>query len=217
MDTLAEGLEQDTQDEGARVHRWTVKEFFRAVESGLFDHPERLELIDGEVIERMTAQSDPHFVHVRVAAKVAEAAFGPDCDVRQQGPFRLSESDYTEPDILVVQGALLDYLGRGPTAADVKLLIEISDTTLRLDRGKKAAIYARGGIRDYWILNLKERCLEVYRDPAPLSGSRYGFGYRSRVRYTEEASLSPLDAPQTQIRVADLLPGPKSQAEPRSS
>jgi Uma2 family endonuclease len=86
-----------------------------------------------------------------------------------------------------------------PTAADVRLLVEVSDTTLRFDRGKKLKAYARFGIPDYWILNLRERRLEVYRDPA-------GPEYRSVALYIEEQVVSPREAPNASIQVADLLP-----------
>ncbi len=131
-----------TDESGVRVRHWTVEDFFRAVNMNFFEHPERLELIDGEVVERMTAQNDPHFTHVHVATIVLGKAFGPECVVRQQGPFQISDKDYVEPDVLVVKGTYLDYLDKGPDPSDVILVMEVSDTTLAFDRNRKAALYA---------------------------------------------------------------------------
>ncbi len=78
-------------------------------------------------------------------------------------------------------------------------MVEVSDTTLRLDRGRKQAAYARSGVREYWIINLLHRQVEVYRDP---SGSRY----RSVTVYSEQGVITPLTVPNVSVRVSDLLP-----------
>jgi Uma2 family endonuclease len=101
--------------------------------------------------------------------------------------------------VVIVPGSRTDYLLRHPTAADARLVIEVSDTTLRYDRKQKQSAYARAGIPEYWILNLLHRQVEVYRDPA---GSRY----RSRTISREGEVLTPVAAPHASIRVSDLLP-----------
>lgn len=210
LHATAEEWDLDVPGSGVRVRKWTVAEFLAAAEMELFDPTERLELIGGDIIERMTAQDAPHFLCIRLAAQAAERAFGPGHDVRQQGPFKVSDEDYVEPDVLVVAGSSLDYADRVPMAAEAKLVIEVADTTLRLDRGRKAVTYARGGVADYWILNVNERCLEVHREPVPQSDASSKATYRSVVRYTETESLSALAAPQSEITVAELLPPSKS-------
>jgi Uma2 family endonuclease len=86
-----------------------------------------------------------------------------------------------------------------PKSADVRLLIEVADTTLRFDRGPKRSAYARSRIQDYWIVNLLERQLEVYRAPA-------GARYRGVTVHSEHEAVIPLAAPDASVRVSDLLP-----------
>jgi Uma2 family endonuclease len=185
-------------DEGWRPRRWTSDEFERAAELGLFRPEERLELLDGEIIEKMT-QNEPHAAAVACATRLLLAAFGPEYHVRPQAPHRLDDLSRPEPDLQVLPGTEFSYLPGRPKPADVRLFIEVSDTTLRLDRGRKRAAYARAGITEYWILNLVERQLEVYRRP---SRGRY----RDEKIYKEGDTVSPLHAPDAVIRVADLLP-----------
>jgi Uma2 family endonuclease len=82
----------------------------------------------------------------------------------------------------------------------------VSDTTLRTDRTLKASLYAEAGVKDYWIVNLKAHCIEVYREPAAMPRTAFTFGYQSRRLYTGDATLAPLAAPEAVISVPDILP-----------
>jgi Uma2 family endonuclease len=186
---------------GTRPRRWTREEYYRAAECGVFKPGERLELLDGEILQKMSPQRPPHATGLTLTAHALGRAFGPDYYVRQQLPLVLNDQSEPEPDLVVVPGTPLDYLAHHPTAADARLVVEIADTTLRLDRKNKQRAYARSGIPEYWIENLPQRQLEVYRDP---SGQRY----RSITFYNEQETIVPLDAPQSPVRVADLLPPP---------
>jgi Uma2 family endonuclease len=86
------------------------------------------------------------------------------------------------------------------------LVIEVADTSLAFDRSSKASIYARAGIADYWIVNLIDRLLEVYRDPAPDAATSLGFAYRQRLTFGADDGVAPLAFPHATIAVADLLP-----------
>jgi Uma2 family endonuclease len=109
-----------------------------------------------------------------------------------------------DPDVSVIIGSPR---GAGRTIPTTALLVvEVSDSTLGLDRSHKAPLYAAGGIRDYWIVNLVQRQLEVYRDPVPDRTALFGSRYASRTILDPVDVVSPLAAPQAQIRVADLLP-----------
>lgn len=181
---------------GVRTKLWTREEYDRLVAAGAF-HPEvRAQLIQGEIVE-MTPQSAVHATALRRTQKVLEAVFREGFDVRPQLPVALSSHSEPEPDIAVVSGSPEDYRRQHPTAA--VLVVEIADTTLNFDRGRKQAMYAEAGIPDYWIVNLVDQVLEVYRLPRAST-----YGATLRIRPSER--ISPLAAPDAGIVVADLLP-----------
>jgi Uma2 family endonuclease len=186
-------------DEGVRPRRWTREEYYRAADVGLFRPEERLELLDGEILEKMSPQKPLHAAGILRVARVLTQAFGPSHHVRQQLPIVLNGRSEPEPDLVVAVGTEDDYLLEHPRPANVPLLVEVSDTTLRLDRGRKRRAYARAGIPEYWILNLRDRQLEVYRDP---SGSHY----QNTTIMGQPESVTPRAVPLSSIRVADLLP-----------
>jgi Uma2 family endonuclease len=139
-------------------------------------------------------------------ARALEAAFGEGFHVRRQEPLILSGVSEPEPDLLVVAGSYEDYVAEHPETQDIRLLVEVSDTSLRFDRGRKAALYARGGIEDYWIMNLSNRTLEVRREPAPVAGSRRRFACRSVETLSTDDQIAPLSRPGALLRVGDLFP-----------
>ncbi len=185
-------------DRRVRTRRLTRDEYTRAAELGLFRPEEHLELLDGDILVQMSPQKEPHAVAVDDTAQALTAAFGPGFYVRQQKPMVLGDDSEPEPDIVVVPGAPRDYLASHPKPADVRLLVEVADTALRLDRGRKRSAYARVRIPEYWILNLRERRLEIYRDPV-------GARYRSATTYGLSDIVTPLGAPRAIVHVADLL------------
>jgi Uma2 family endonuclease len=183
---------------------WTREEFHRASDLGVFRPGERLELIAGELVEKMT-QNRPHAIGVSKTAEALERAFGAGFYAQEQQPLALATDGEPEPDVLMLRGAPDDYPDH-PTEYDALLVVEISDTTLAYDRGRKAAYYAEAGIADYWIVNLGERQVEVLRQPAADPTSPWGHSYQSRTVVAETGTLSPLAAPAAVVRAADLLP-----------
>lgn len=192
--------------EWPRPRTFTRAEYHRAAEKGVFGPEERLELIHGEVVVKMSPQKSPHAWAVKETYDALQAALGSTFAVLAQAPVVLGDSDEPEPDVLVVERKPRTRQRRLPVAADVKLVVEVADTTLRFDRGAKAALYAQAGISEYWILNLKDERLEVYRDPAAISDAPNGFGFRSLSSYGIGERVSPLAAPEAFVAVADLLP-----------
>jgi len=178
------------------LRRWTRSEYHKMIEAGLFAPEERVELVEGEIL-RMTPQASAHFTAIRPAEKAAARAFGAGFEVRAQAPLALTRDSEPQPDIAIVRGSPRDYAAAHPATA--LLLIEVSDTTLDYDRHSKAGLYAQAAIRDYWIVNLVDRCLEVYRKPGPHS-------YQSKQCFLPGDSLSPLAAPHADIAVSDILP-----------
>jgi Uma2 family endonuclease len=124
--------------------------------------------------------------------------------VRTQAPVSLDDESEPEPDLVVVPGRPADYRAAHPVRPT--LAIEVADSSLAFDRQQKASLYARGAIQDYWIVNLVDRVLEVYRDPEPDPTAPYGWHYRSVTTLTPPAVVAPFAFPSCQIAVADLLP-----------
>lgn len=179
---------------------WTRQEYDRMAETGVFGPEERVELIDGEVLV-VSPQNEPHFVAIEKTAEAARTAFGPGHWVRAQGPLALGPDSEPEPDVAVVVGGPDDYADHPTTAL---LVVEVALSTLAFDRGDKAGLYARAGIADYWLLNLVDRQLEVYRDPGALPDGRTG--YRSRTMLAPSDAVRALSAPEVEIAVEALLP-----------
>lgn len=186
-----------------RRRTWTRTEFERLIEAGAFGPEERLELLDGEIITKMT-QNEPHAVALRLADRALNRIFGEGFDVRNQSPLALGEADRPEPDLAVVVGGPRDYLAGHPTTA--LLVAEVSDTTLAFDRTIKAGQYARAVIAELWIVNLRDHVLEVFRQPAAMADQPLGHHYRSVTRHTDDEAVALLAAPNAPVRVADLLP-----------
>lgn len=193
-------VEGEVVQRGVGVPRlFSREEYYHLAERGILTPDERTELIYGRIIKRMSPMGRPHSVCIIKTADVLEAAFGNACAVEQQMSLSLLGSGLDPlPDVMVLSGRSEDYAD-APLASDVLLLVEVSDTTLRYDRGTKAAMYAADGIPDYWLLNLRARTLEVHRQPE--SGE-----YLSLDVYGEGEAVAPLAAPDAPVRVADLLP-----------
>lgn len=187
----------------AKPVRWTVADYFRMAEAGLFES-RRVELLNGEVIEA-PAQAHAHRLSVSRLSRLLIAAFEPSAYwVVSQGTLVLSRRNAPDPDFHVFDVPEGTPDERLPTP---RLVVEISDTTYRKDAGAKLRAYARAGIGDYWIVNLAARRLEVYRRPenAPAGG-------RARWRYAEvshhgpAADVRPLMRAEAVFAVDAMLP-----------
>ena len=137
---------------------------------------------------------------------VLRKMFGVGYYVRQRKPLVIPEISEVEPepDIAVVPGSIRDYATSHPTTA--KLIVEVADITLSYDREVKGSLYAKAGITEYWILNLRDRHLEVYCDPAPDITADYGFSYSSFQVYKSDQLAAPMGMLPQAIKVEDLLP-----------
>lgn len=187
----------------ARTRRWTRAEYDRLIEKGFFEPEEKLELIDGELFVR-EPQGSRHYTAVLLVADALRSAFGPGWLVRGQGPVALDDASEPEPDVSVVPGSPRDYVADHPTRP--VLVVEVAESSLFFDRRRKASLYARADIADYWLLNLVHRVVAVYREPVPFASAPYGWHYRSVTTVKPPATVSPLAAPSARIPVTDLLP-----------
>ncbi len=186
-----------------QVRLWTCEEYYRMAEAGILAPEERVELIEGQIV-RTPSQSPPHAAMVGVACEALRGVLCPGSHPRGRLPLTFGPYSEPEPDVAVVRGAPRDYVEAHPSAA--LLVVEVADTTLDFDRGRKAGLYARAGIPEYWIVNLPDRVLEVHTDPGPLPDRPAEHGYRSTRRIGPPDSIAPLFSPAAHVRVADLLP-----------
>src|SRR5262245_47654650 len=145
-------LEQETI-----TKRWRRSEYERLVDLGVFVG-ERLELLDGVLVVR-EPQGSAHAAITSKVGQVLATAFGDGWHTRMHSPLALGEHSEPEPDVAVVAGAPEDYLPAHPSTA--ALVVEVADASLRPDRRFKAALYARAGLPEYWIVNLPDRVVEV--------------------------------------------------------
>ena len=183
---------------------WTTEEFQRMGDAGVFEG-RHVELIEGVIVGLMT-MGPRHFVGLQKAMEALRVGFGAGYLVRPQCPLNTSANMDPEPDIAVVPGEIDDYARQHPTSA--LLIVEVSDTTLAYDRGRKASLYARTGIADYWVSNLIEDQLEVHREPVPQRDAPFGYVYSDVKIYRRGESIAPLAKPDARIAVDDLLPAP---------
>lgn len=178
---------------GPRPVRWTCAKFHRFDDLGMFEGRRAL-LMDGVILEQ-GPMSPPHAITSGLVEEAIRMAFGIGWWLRQQLPLILGQDTDPEPDIAVVPGWPRDYAGH-PTTAD--LLIEVADSSLDFDTNEKRLLYARAGIRDYWVVDINGRRLLVHRDPQ--SGD-----YATQLVLGPADSVAPLAAPAAVVRVADLL------------
>ncbi|HEU5407786.1 MAG TPA: Uma2 family endonuclease [Nitrospira sp.] len=184
-----------------QIKRWTRREYDRMAEAGLFGPDEQVELLEGEIIT-VTPQQSLHSACIGLIDGALRQAFGPSYWIRIQLPLIVDPDSEPEPDLAVVPGSPRDYVHDHPRTA--LLVVEVADSTIAKDRTYKTKIYARAGIQEYWIVNLAEHCLEVYRDPVAAPGP--ASLYRSSQKLTPSDSIAPLAATTATVAVADLLP-----------
>ncbi|MDQ7040199.1 MAG: Uma2 family endonuclease [Rhodothermus sp.] len=187
--------------EAVQTYRWSREAFEKLADVGLVDPDARLELIDGEILQKMSPQSARHFTSVLKVAQALHVVFGAGYVVRTQGPLALDPYSEPEPDVAVVAGTLDDYAEAHPSTA--VLVVEVADASLHFDRTRKAALYARAGIPDYWIVNLIDRVLEVYRQPQNET-------YRSHQVLSPHDRLTPLAQPRAFVEIGRLFPHPRA-------
>ncbi|MCC8998082.1 MAG: Uma2 family endonuclease [Candidatus Contendobacter sp.] len=173
-------------------HWITVEEYHQMGEAGIFGEDDRLELLEGELFDMapigsMHVSTLNRFVHLLYPAR--DQAI-----VSVQNPVALSDSE-PQPDIALLK--LGNYWDRLPTAEDVLLLIEVADSTAQHDREKKIPLYARCGIVETWLVDVKAKRVEIYREPSPE-------GYRALLIRGERDCVAPLALPGITIALAEL-------------
>ena len=186
-----------------RTRRVTRVEYEQLVEIGFFHPDERLELVGGLLVVR-EPQGSRHATGIRRVETALRRVFGSGWDVRSQLPVALDDDSEPEPDVAVVPGTFDDYRDAHPTRP--VLIVEVAESGLLFDRAEKASLYARAGVADYWIVNVRDDVLEVHRAPVRADTSAYGWTYSSAQRARRGDFVTPIALPQARLAVSDLLP-----------
>lgn len=180
-----------------RKRLFTVADYHRMAESGILAANERVELIEGEILE-MNPIGSPHAACVDRLTRLLGRAAGDRAIVRVQNPVQLGELSEPQPDLALLKPRADFYGDAHPGPADILLLIEVADSTLEFDRNRKLPLYAQAGIPEAWIVDLASRAIAVYRNPSPR-------GYREEVRMGPGASLPVPGLPGETLDVDGIL------------
>jgi Uma2 family endonuclease len=183
--------------EGQR--RLRVDEYHRMIDAGVLRDDEPVELVEG-ILLSVTPQGPRHARVIQRLNRVLVRAVGDDLAVLPQLPLTLGELDEPEPDLAIVRASDASSDQEHPRTA--LLVVEVADASLARDRGVKAAAYARGGVREYWIVDVTGQRVEVYRDPDIDAGR-----YRSLAEHDRSSRLTPECLPGLTIPVDEILGG----------
>jgi Uma2 family endonuclease len=177
---------------------FTVQEYHLMNEAGVFSDRERVELIEGEIIQ-MAAIGRRHAARVdrlaRMFSRIPESLV----IFRVQNPICLNDNSEPQPDIALVQPRADFYEESLPNSEDVLLLVEVADSTVNYDRDVKVPNYSRSGIQEVWLWDLEANCLEVYRNPT-------ANGYTLIQKFEGDQQVSPLAFPDFVVSL-DLILG----------
>jgi Uma2 family endonuclease len=176
---------------------FTVGEYHTMLDAGILSEDDRVELIEGEIVQ-MSPIGSRHAGQVNRLNRMLVRALGERGVVTVQNPVTLSDLSEPEPDLAVLHPRPDDYAGAHPAPGDILLLVEVAGASLAFDRQVKLPLYARSGIPEVWLLPIEHAVLEVHRSPA-------GAAYRDVRQLRTGDSVSPLAFPDLQLEVARLL------------
>ncbi|MEB3294405.1 MAG: Uma2 family endonuclease [Synechococcales bacterium] len=185
--------------EPTTLKRWTVADYHRMGEFGILQPDERTELIAGQIIF-MAAKGTLHVLALRLLSTAFDRQLtNLPFLVSTQDPIQLDDFSQPEPDCAIVRGTAFDYVNRHPSAGETVLVVEVADSTLKYDTEVKDKFYAQSGIPDYWVIDVKNRQLHIFRDPTAR-------GYTSHEILQEPDQITPLAFPKQVMALTDILP-----------
>lgn len=184
-------------DVDVRVKRWTIEDYHRMIQTGILTTDDQVELLDGYIVE-MPPQDPPHASITSIFSNDIAPLFSGKAWVRSQLPITIPPDSEPEPDIAIVRIDERRYRDRHPHPEDIYLLIEVADSTLSKDRNRKARLYAKANIPEYWIVDVKAQQVFVFQQPQ-------GESYQSEQVFEATASLSPLAFPDVSIELQELF------------
>lgn len=178
-------------------HCFTVQEYHRMAKAGLFTEDDRVELIEGDILE-MSPIGSRHAACVKRLIRLLDRRVGERAIVAAQDPIQLGHSSEPQPDVALLKPRSDFYAAHHPGPADALLLVEVSDSRMAYDREVKLPLYARYGIPEVWLVDLEAQVVEVYRMPGPE-------GYREVRQYRRDMSCAPHFFPDLELAVEAIL------------
>lgn len=179
------------------IHRFTVDEYHRMGEAGIFHEDDRVELLDGQIVE-MTPIGVRHAACVKRLTALFARLAGHRATLSIQDPLVLDTHQEPQPDVALLRYRADGYQTGHPRAADTLLVIEVADTSVEADRARKIPLYARASIPEAWLVNLPGDGIEVHRHPRG--------GHYADVRTARRGEgIAPLAFPDLALRVDDIL------------
>ena len=182
---------------GAFTHQFSVTDYALLAETGIVREDDRLELIEGRIVD-MSPIGSSHASFVNRLLAICVRLFHPQAIVSVQNPVQLNAYSEPQPDLMLLQPRDDFYAEHHPTPEDVLLLIEVADTSLEYDQQVKIPLYARSGIQEVWRLNLCNQTLEVYRVPS-------AEGYQMTLILRDQQQVTPQAFPDVSLTIAHLL------------
>jgi len=181
----------------ATRRRFTRKDYWRMAEVGILGERERVELIEGAIVE-MSPIGRRHRAFVDNLNRLLARRLPDDAIVSVQGPLALTDDTEPQPDLTILRRRAVPYKDREAWAEDAVLVVEVAETSLRYDRSTKRRLYAEAGIPEYWVVDCAAETVEVHRGPGP-------DGYRDVRLVTGQAMLSPQAFPDVALSTADIF------------
>ena len=181
-----------------KLRLWTVEEYHKMAEAGIFDEDERVELLEGKIIYKDRVGTAHRSAVGRINYLLHNILENRSL-ISIQNPIKLDDYSEPEPDIAVVKIDPLDYADHHPRTDEIYLVIEVADTTFKKDCETKGKAYAAAGIIDYWVLDVINRQLHVFREPSEN-------GYKSEAILKENDCISPLNFADLNIDILEMLP-----------
>jgi Uma2 family endonuclease len=182
---------------GALTHRFSVKEYYLLADAGIVREDDRVELIEGRILD-MSPIGSAHAACVKRVLSMLMNLFQDRSIVSVQDPVSLDEHSEPQPDLMLLRPRDDFYAERHPGPEDVRLVVEVADTSLEYDRQVKIPLYACHAIPEVWLCNLRDHCVEVYRAPAADQ-------YETIMILRGQQQVAPLAFPDVSVTIADLL------------
>ncbi len=180
-----------------KTREFTIDEYHRMIEAGILTENDRVELIEGDIVA-MAPIGSLHAACVNKLTRLFTEIFGKEVIVAVQNPILIGEFSEPQPDIALLKPRADFYAERLPRPEDVRLLVEVADTSLAFDRKVKLPLYAKSGIRETWLANLEEQCVEVFTNP-----SRQGY---NRIEIYRKAEIvRSATFPDKGFKIDDIL------------